>query len=133
MAERDELAELVNGRPLPSNGLRTVGAIYERGAAYERADAILARWRLVPVDAPDLQCPEADDDGTLCRLVRGHDGPHDARQTRIVHHGDGTYSIVPVQEPWMWPSGTTLPTDHPGAEVPGYDEWAAQHRAAGEL
>lgn len=38
---REALAELVNGGPLPANP-NTVGGIYERHTAYERADAIIA-------------------------------------------------------------------------------------------
>lgn len=45
MSERDELAELIHGGPLRTDN--TVGALYEMGCAYQRADAILARWRLV--------------------------------------------------------------------------------------
>jgi hypothetical protein len=37
---RDDLAALINGGPLPTN--QTVGGIYARHTAYERADALLA-------------------------------------------------------------------------------------------
>jgi hypothetical protein len=46
---RDKLAELVNGRPVPVNP-RTVGGIYERDTAYQRADAIIAAGWRAPVE-----------------------------------------------------------------------------------
>ena len=38
---RDDLAALINGRPLPPPG-GTIGSMYERMEALQRADAILA-------------------------------------------------------------------------------------------
>ena len=83
LTTRDELAEIVNGRPLPKDGLRTVGAIYERGAAYERADRILSRWRLVPVEEQD----EPDYDSIQQVWIRGYNrGARDAEVIAAAQH-----------------------------------------------
>lgn len=51
MSDRDELAELVHGGPLPTGN--TVGELYALGCAYQRADAIIeAGWRPPEPSAP---------------------------------------------------------------------------------
>lgn len=47
---RDDLAALINGGPLPT--AQTVGAIYARHTAYERAAALLAAGWRVPLLNP---------------------------------------------------------------------------------
>jgi hypothetical protein len=52
VTDRDELADLIYKPPADQ---RSIGAAHYRQRALECADAILARWRLVPVE--DL-CPD---------------------------------------------------------------------------